>query len=149
MPEHYHRAPAWLRSRILRKITTALDVGHTPTAIAAYARKFAGDPAYGPYEHLRRFDDVTRKLTADVADGTTCPTCGRDPPPGARSNPREDSHHRLNRRNRPGGSISSTAPSMRWAPWPLVPGEHQQVTTDYRGLVDHRRPPRCSRKYLF
>ncbi|MEV7006495.1 hypothetical protein [Streptosporangium sp. NPDC051022] len=45
----------------------------------AYATKFIGDPNFGDYEHLRRFGDVARKLTANVAEGITCSGCGRDP----------------------------------------------------------------------
>ncbi|MFI7610665.1 hypothetical protein ACIBP6_05425 [Nonomuraea terrae] len=78
MPDHYRTAPAWLRSRMLKRISEALAV-HEPLALVAYAHKFASDPNFGDYEHLRRFADVLRKLDADVADGTVCPRCGRDP----------------------------------------------------------------------
>ncbi|MEV0756810.1 hypothetical protein [Streptosporangium sp. NPDC050280] len=77
LPDHYRSAPAWLRSRLLNKITEALtDYG--PAAVATYATKFLGDPNFGAYEHLRRFDDIVRKLAADVAEGITCPGCGLD-----------------------------------------------------------------------
>ncbi|MFC7642653.1 hypothetical protein ACFQX6_18195 [Streptosporangium lutulentum] len=78
LPEHYRSAPAWLRSRLLKRISEAL-VHHAPLALAVYCAKFAADPAFGDYEHLRRFDDILRKLTADITDGTACPGCGRDP----------------------------------------------------------------------
>ncbi|MFD8561253.1 hypothetical protein ACWDOR_26915 [Streptosporangium canum] len=78
LPGHYRDTPAWLRSRLLKRISEAL-VHHAPLAVVDYCAKFAADPGFGDYEHLRRFDDVLRKLTADVADGTTCPGCGRDP----------------------------------------------------------------------
>ncbi|SFL19398.1 hypothetical protein SAMN05216275_1689 [Streptosporangium canum] len=78
LPGHYRSAPAWLRSRLLKKISEALT-RHTPLAIADYCAKFADDPAFGHYEHLRRFDDTLRRLAADIADGTACPGCGRDP----------------------------------------------------------------------
>ena len=52
---------------------------HSPSAVADYCAKFVGDPAFGDYEHLRRFDDVLRKLAADITDGTACPGCGHDP----------------------------------------------------------------------
>lgn len=78
LPGHYRDTPAWLRSRLLKRITEAL-AHHTPAAIADYCAKFAADPAFGHYEHLRRFDDTLRKLAADIADGTACPGCGRDP----------------------------------------------------------------------
>ncbi|GGQ11341.1 hypothetical protein [Streptosporangium pseudovulgare] len=78
MPDHYRQAPAWLRSRMLKRISEAL-ADHEPLALIAYAHKFAADPNFGNYEHLRRFADVVRKLDADVADGTACPGCGRDP----------------------------------------------------------------------
>jgi hypothetical protein len=78
MPDHYRTAPAWLRSRMLKRISEAL-ADHEPLALVAYAHKFASDPDFGDYEHLRRFADVVRKLDADVADGTACPRCGRDP----------------------------------------------------------------------
>ncbi|WP_326823348.1 hypothetical protein [Streptosporangium sp. NBC_01756] len=78
LPRHYRDTPPWLRSRLLKKITEAL-AHHAPEAIADYCAKFAADPAFGHYEHLRRFDDTLRKLAADIADGTACPGCGRDP----------------------------------------------------------------------
>ncbi|GAA0828479.1 hypothetical protein ACFQVD_11035 [Streptosporangium amethystogenes subsp. fukuiense] len=78
LPDHYRRAPAWLRSRLLKRISEAL-LRHSPSAIADYCAKFVDDPAFGDYEHLRRFDDVLRKLAADIADGTACPGCGHDP----------------------------------------------------------------------
>lgn len=78
MPDHYWKAPAWLRSRMLKRVQAAL-VDYAPLALVAYSHKFAADPNFGDYEHLRRFDDVVRKLDADVADGTACPRCGRDP----------------------------------------------------------------------
>ncbi|MFJ2034352.1 hypothetical protein, partial [Streptosporangium sp. NPDC087985] len=78
LPGHYRAAPAWLRTRLLTRISDALT-RYTPQAIAAYCATFAGDPTFGDYEHLRRFDDVLRKLAADIADGTACPGCGRDP----------------------------------------------------------------------
>jgi hypothetical protein len=78
MPEHYRSAPAWLRARILKRITDAL-YDHSPMAIVEYSHKFAGDPNFGDYEHIRRFDDVIRKLEADITDGTACAGCGRDP----------------------------------------------------------------------
>ncbi|MBT2232204.1 helix-turn-helix domain-containing protein [Nonomuraea sp. NEAU-A123] len=78
MPDHYRTAPAWLRSRMLKRISEAL-ADHEPLALVAYAHKFASDPDFGDYEHLRRFADVIRKLDADVTDGSTCPRCGRDP----------------------------------------------------------------------
>ncbi|OPG09298.1 helix-turn-helix domain-containing protein [Microbispora sp. GKU 823] len=77
MPDHYRKAPAWLRSRMLKRIEAVL-ADHEPLALVEYAHKFAADPNFGDYEHLRRFDDVVRKLDADVADGTACPRCGRD-----------------------------------------------------------------------
>ncbi|MGJ6963603.1 hypothetical protein ACSDR0_16995 [Streptosporangium sp. G11] len=77
LPDHYRAAPTWLRARLLNKITDALaDYG--PGAVAAYAAKFLDDPNFGAYEHLRRFDDIVRKLAADVAEGITCPSCGLD-----------------------------------------------------------------------
>ncbi|GAA4231270.1 hypothetical protein FHR32_006387 [Streptosporangium album] len=78
LPGHYRDTPSWLRSRLLKRISEAL-VHHTPAAIADYCAKFTADPAFGHYEHLRRFDDTLRKLAADIADGTACPGCGRDP----------------------------------------------------------------------
>jgi hypothetical protein len=78
LPDHYRRAPSWLRSRLLKRIAEALT-RHSPPAIADYCAKFVDDPAFGDYEHLRRFDDALRKLTADIADGTACPGCGHDP----------------------------------------------------------------------
>lgn len=78
LPGHYRDTPPWLRSRLLKRISEAL-VHHAPLAVVDYCAKFAADPGFGDYEHLRRFDDVLRKLTADVADGTACPGCGRDP----------------------------------------------------------------------
>ncbi|WP_326822003.1 hypothetical protein [Streptosporangium sp. NBC_01756] len=78
LPGHYRHTPPWLRSRLLKKITEAL-AHYAPEAIADYCAKFAADPAFGHYEHLRRFDDTLRKLAADIADGTACPGCGRDP----------------------------------------------------------------------
>ncbi|WP_051752695.1 hypothetical protein [Streptosporangium amethystogenes] len=78
LPDHYRRAPAWLRSRLLKRIAEALT-RHAPLAIADYCAKFVGDPTFGDYEHLRRFDDVLRKLAADITDGTACPGCGHDP----------------------------------------------------------------------
>lgn len=77
LPDHYRSAPTWLRARLLNKITEALaDYG--PEAVIVYAAKFLDDPNFGAYEHLRRFDDIVRKLTADVAEGITCPGCGLD-----------------------------------------------------------------------
>ncbi|MEV6155407.1 hypothetical protein AB0L53_34210 [Nonomuraea sp. NPDC052129] len=78
MPDHYRKAPAWLRSRMLKRISEAL-ADHEPVALVEYAHNFASDPNFGDYEHVRRFADVVRKLDADIADGTTCPRCGRDP----------------------------------------------------------------------
>ncbi|GAA3517632.1 hypothetical protein FHR32_008203 [Streptosporangium album] len=81
LPGHYRCAPAWLRSRLLKRISEAL-VHHAPAAIADYCAKFVTDPAFGHYEHLLRFDDTLRKLAADITDGTACPACpgcGRDP----------------------------------------------------------------------
>jgi hypothetical protein len=78
LPNHYRSAPAWLRSRLLKKISEAL-VHHAPLALVNYCAKFAADPTFGDYEHLRRFDDVLRKLATDITDGTACPGCGRDP----------------------------------------------------------------------
>ncbi|GAA3443277.1 hypothetical protein [Planomonospora venezuelensis] len=78
MPDHYRKAPAWLRTRLLARIAEALTE-HAPLALAEYCHKFADDPNFGDYEHLRRFSDVVRKLAADVADGTCCAGCGRDP----------------------------------------------------------------------
>ncbi len=77
MPDHYRKAPAWLRSRMLKRIAEALTDRY-PLALVTYAHRFAAEPNFGDYEHLRRFDDVVRKLDADVADGTACPRCGRD-----------------------------------------------------------------------
>ncbi|MEN3538820.1 hypothetical protein AAH991_27170 [Microbispora sp. ZYX-F-249] len=78
MPDHYRKAPAWLRSRMLKRIAEAL-ADRSPLALVAYAHRFAADPNFGDYEHLRRFSDLIRKLDADVAEGITCPRCGRDP----------------------------------------------------------------------
>lgn len=78
MPDHYRSAPAWLRSRMLTKITDVLHE-HSPVAVVEYSHKFAGDPNFGDYEHIRRFADVIRKLEADITDGTACAGCGRDP----------------------------------------------------------------------
>ncbi|GAA1690388.1 hypothetical protein GCM10009733_103230 [Nonomuraea maheshkhaliensis] len=78
MPDHYRTAPAWLRSRMLKRISEAL-ADLEPLALIEYAHKFASDPNFGDYEHIRRFADVVRKLDADIADSTTCPRCGRDP----------------------------------------------------------------------
>lgn len=78
LPDHYRTAPAWLRSRLLTKIEEALHADNGPEAVIVYTAKFLGDPNFGAYEHLRRFDDVVRKLTADVAEGVSCPSCGLD-----------------------------------------------------------------------
>lgn len=78
MPDHYRRAPAWLRTRLLNKLGDAL-ADFAPMAIVTYAHKFAFDPNFGDYEHLRRFSDVLHKLADDIADGTACPGCGCDP----------------------------------------------------------------------
>ncbi|OUC97372.1 hypothetical protein [Streptosporangium minutum] len=78
LPDHYRTAPAWLRSRLLTKIEEALHADNGPEAVIVYTAKFLGDPNFGAYERLRRFDDVVRKLTADVAEGVSCPSCGLD-----------------------------------------------------------------------
>lgn len=78
MPGHYRTAPTWLRTRLLARIAEALTE-HAPLALIEYCHKFAGDPSFGDYEHLRRFSDVLRKLAADVADGTSCAGGGSDP----------------------------------------------------------------------
>ncbi|MET8332190.1 hypothetical protein [Streptosporangium canum] len=77
MPDHYRAAPAWLRSRMLKRISEAL-ADHEPLALVEYAHNFANDPNFGDYEHIRRFADVVRKLDADIAEGITCPSCGLD-----------------------------------------------------------------------
>ncbi|WP_371785546.1 helix-turn-helix domain-containing protein [Streptosporangium subroseum] len=78
LPAHYRDAPAWLRSRMLTRIEEALHAGNAPAAVIAYAAKFAADPNFGAYEHLRQFADAVRKLTVDVSEGITCPGCGLD-----------------------------------------------------------------------
>ena len=78
MPAHYRSTAPWMRKRLLAKIADAL-AGHTPLAIIEYSARFIADPGFGDYEHLRRLDDVLRKLTADIADATACSGCGRDP----------------------------------------------------------------------
>lgn len=79
LPSHYRDAPAWLRSRLLVRIEEALHAENSPAAITVYAAKFVGDPNFNQFEHFRQFGDVIKKLTQDVAEGITCPGCGRDP----------------------------------------------------------------------
>lgn len=79
MPEHYRKAPGWVRSRLITKITEALPK-FGAEAIAYYAHKFAAEPGFGDYEHLVRFTNTLRRLADDVSAGITCPTCGRCTP---------------------------------------------------------------------
>ncbi|MEV7805048.1 hypothetical protein AB0O28_19065 [Microbispora sp. NPDC088329] len=79
LPAEYRNGKPWLNRALLVHASDALANGYGRLAIVAYCRTFAADPRYRDFQHLSHFDDVIRKLAADVAEGAACRGCGRDP----------------------------------------------------------------------